>query len=193
MLILILFIFQKKRGYQKTVPIKAPLYLKCKEGYAYKKPVITPSFITIWGDTTVIEKIDTIYSQPFTFSKLSKNMNINLPLLRPNTNVYTTINEVNVFIEVSKLVEQTISLPLSDIYKSFDQQVNIYPSVVKVKFTSIQNAFNNEDTGLFKAMIDSRKIDKFTKKSPVFLSTVPGYVTIMDIEPKEVEILILKK
>ena len=36
-------------------------------------------------------------------------------------------------------------------------------------------------------------INKITKKCPVFLSTVPGNVTIMKIEPSDVEILIFKK
>jgi hypothetical protein len=50
-----------------------------------------------------------------------------------------------------------------------------------------------EDTALFRAMIDSEKINKLTNKCPVFMSTLPGNVTIMNIEPKEVEILIFKK
>ncbi len=185
--------FSEKTGYQKNVPLKVPLYLKCKEGYSYSVPVITPVFVTIWGDTTIIDKVDTLYTQPFTLNKLSKNVNVNLPVLRPNAGVYTITKEANVFIEVSKLVEQTINLPLNDIQLNRNQLITIFPSVVKVKFTSVQNAFSTEDTSLFKASIDSRKINKFTKKCPVFLNMVPGEVTIMDIEPKEVEILILKK
>jgi hypothetical protein len=62
-----------------------------------------------------------------------------------------------------------------------------------VRFTSIQNSFSVEDTSLFKAMIDSEKINKSTNKCPVFLSTFPGQITVMDIEPSEVEILIFKQ
>lgn len=185
--------FSEKTGYQKTVPIKVPLFFNCKEGFGFKKPVINPSFITIWGDTANIENVDTIYTHPLTLNNLSQSINTNLEFIRPNTEVYSNINEANIVIEVAKLIEHSVTVPINNIYKTFHEQVNIYPSSVKIKFTSIQNAFNPEDTLLFKAMINSSKINSITKKCPVFLSTIPGNITIMGIEPKEVEILILKK
>lgn len=185
--------FTEKTGYQKIVPVKVPLHLKCMEGYAYKKPVINPAYITIWGDTSIIENVDTIYTQPVTLNNLAQNVNTNLEFIKPNQQVYTTLSETNVFVEVAKLVEQFITLPVSNINRSLQQQVNIYPSKIKVRFTSLQNNFNSEDTSLFKATINSAKINNATKKCPVSLSTVPGNVTIMGFEPKEVDILILKK
>ncbi len=185
--------FSEKTGYQKNVPVKIPLYLKCKEGYGYKRPVITPPFVTIWGDTNAIDKIDTIYSQALNLSNLNKSITTQLELLKPDQKVYTSSGEVSIAIEVDKLVEQSVSVPVKDIHQSYQRQVNIFPSTVKIKFTSIQNAFNEEDTSLFKVMIDTEKLNKQTNKCPVFLSSFPGNITVMDIEPKEVEILIFKK
>lgn len=185
--------FSEKNGFQKNVPVKIPLYIKCQEGYGYKKPAINPSFVTLWGDSATISRIDTIYTQALTLSNLNKNVNTQLELLKPGPQVYTSSGEASIFIEVAKLVEQTIILPVKDIHSSFQQRINIFPSTVKVKFTAIQNSFNEEDTSLFKAMLDSEKINRQTKKCPVYLSTYPGHVTIMSIEPPEVEILIFKK
>jgi hypothetical protein len=185
--------FSEKTGYQKNVPVKVPLYIKCQEGYGFKKPVITPAFVTVWGDTNIIENLDTLYTRALTLNNLNVNVNTNMEFIKPDPEVYTAINEVNVFIEVAKLVEQTITLPVIDIRRKADDQINIYPSRVRVRFTSVQNSFNEEDTTLFRAMIDSDKINKSTQKCPVFLGTVPGDVTIMAIEPGEVEILILKR
>jgi YbbR domain-containing protein len=185
--------FSEKTGFQKTVPVKIPLYIKCKEGYGYKKPAINPAFITIWGDTTVIENIDTMYTQPLTLSNLNHNVNSVLPILRPDPNVYTNMTQVNITVEVAQLIEQTVQLPVQDIHTSIAQEVNIYPSTVKVRFTSIQNAFNLADTSQFKARIDSKKINPKSKKCKVFLSSVPGDITVMEIDPREVEILIFKK
>jgi len=185
--------FSEKNGYQKNVPVKVPLYIKCQEGFGYKKPVINPAFVTLWGDSTLISRIDTIYTQALTLSNLNKNINTQLELLKANPQVYTSSSDANIFIAVAKLVEQTINLPVTDIHTSFQQRINIFPSSVKVKFTAIQNSFNPEDTSLFRAMIDSEKINTQSKKCPVFLSTYPGNVTIMSIEPQEVEILVFKK
>lgn len=185
--------FSEKTGYQKMVPVKIPLYIKCKEGYGYKKPVLNPAFITIWGDTASIENIDTMYTQPLTLTNLSRNVNSVLPILRPDKDVYTSVSSVNIVVEVNRLIEQTIHLPVSDIHTSIDQEVNIFPPTVRVKFTSIQNVFNPSDTALFTARINSKKINPRNKKCQVFLSSVPGDIMVMEIEPKEVEILIFKK
>lgn len=185
--------FSERTGFQKIVPIKVPMELKCVEGFACKKPTVLPSFITIWGDTDVIESIDTIYTQPLTLSNISQNVNASLEFIKPSQKVYTTVNETNVTIEVARLLEQSLTIPITDIHHQPHQQVNFYPSSVKLRFTSLQNNFNTEDTALFKATINSSHINAGTHKSPVMLSTVPGNVTIMDYEPKEVDILILKK
>jgi hypothetical protein len=185
--------FSEKTGQQKIVPVKVPLYIKCREGYGFKKPVINPNFITIWGDTGLIARIDTIYTQPLTLNNVHQNINSNLTFIKPDPEVYTSVNEANISIEIARLIEQTISLPVTDIQRDPRQQVNIYPSTVKVRFTSIYNTFNSGDTSLFRATIDSRKVNKRTRKCPVMLRTLPGNVTVMEIEPSEVEILIFKK
>lgn len=185
--------FSEKVGFQKNVPVKVPLYIKCEEGYGYKRPLISPAFVTIWGDTSLMDKVDTIYTQPFTLTKLNKSVSARLDLIRPSGDVYSGINEVNVSIEVDKLVEQRVFLTLSDVRSFSQKQVQMFPSRVRVTFTSIQNVFNPEDTLLFRAMIDSDKLDLKTHKCPVFLSTVPGNVTVMEIQPKEVEVMIFRK
>lgn len=185
--------FSIKSGFQKNIPVKVPFYLKCKEGFGYKKPVLNPSFVTVWGDTSVLKDIDTLYANALTLSDLNKNMDIQLDLIKPDPQVYLNNGRVQVFIEVARLIEQTVTIPVYDFRKSLRNNVRIYPSTVKVRFTSVQNTFNQQDTALFKAMVDSEKINPETKKSPVFLSTFPGHVTVMDIEPKEVEILIFKQ
>lgn len=185
--------FSEKNGYEKNVPVKIPLFIKCSEGYGYKKPITHPSTVTLWGDSNLISKIDTVYTQALTLSDLNASVNTQLELLKPDPQIYTSSGDVRIFIEVAKLVEQTITLPVSDIRNDFHNKVNIFPSKVKVKFTSIQNAFNEEDTVLFKAAIDSEKLNPHTHKCRVFLSTYPGRVTVMTIEPPEVEIIVFKK
>lgn len=185
--------FSEKTGFQKIVPVKIPMQLKCQEGYAFKKPVINPLFITIWGDTSIITRVDTIYTQPLTLNNMNSNVNTDLEFIKPGPGVYSTLNEANVFVEVDKLIEQTVTIPVGDLHHAPHSQVNIFPSRIKVRFTSLQNNFNGDDTTLFKATINSSRINKVTKKCPVSLSTVPGHVTVMDFEPKEVDILILKK
>jgi hypothetical protein len=185
--------FSEKTGFQKNVALKVPVNIECRQGYSYKRPEINPAFITIYGDTADIEAVDTVYTQPIHLPDLYENISLKPAIIKPRPGIYTNINEASLFIEVEKLVEQIITIPVSDIHANNEhRRVNIFPSQVKVKFTVMQNAFNNQDTALFKAVIDSEKINRVTKKCEVFLNMVPGNATVMEITPKEVEILILK-
>lgn len=184
--------FTEKTGFQKLVPVKAPLYIRCREGYGYKRPVITPPYLTIWGDTNLIEKIDTLYTQALTLNNLSQNLNTRLQLIKQSPDVHCTVNEVNLSIEVARLVQQTVTIPVFSQHELQDKQIRMFPSRVRVTFTSVQNSFNQEDTVHFKAMINPDKVQSGSHKCPVFLGTLPGNITVLEIEPREVEILIFK-
>lgn len=185
--------FTEKTGFQKIVPVKVPLHIKCKEGYAYKKPSVTPAFLTIWGDTTYLEKVDTLYTQTLTLSNLSQNVLTTLQLIKPSSELHTAVNAVSLSVEVSKLIQQSVTIPITNQRDYPNQQVRLFPSKATIRFTALQNTFNPEDTLAFKAVINSDKVNKFSNKCPVILSSVPGNITVLEITPKEVELLILKK
>jgi YbbR-like protein len=185
--------FTEKTGFQKIVPVKVPLHIKCKEGYAYKKPSVTPAFLTIWGDTTYLEKVDTLYTQTLTLSNLSQNVLTTLQLIKPSSELHTAVNAVSLSVEVSKLIQQSVTIPITNQRDYPNQQVRLFPSKATIRFTALQNTFNPEDTLAFKAVINSDKVNKLSNKCPVILSSVPGNVTVLEITPKEVELLILKK
>jgi hypothetical protein len=185
--------FVEKTGFQKLVPIKVPLSIKCKPGFGYQSAQIAPSFITIWGDTALIDRVDTMYTQPVNLTEVDQDINNKLTFIKPDAGVYTPFTEIHLKVKVAKLVEQSLILPVNAVFKQNSKQVNIFPSKVKIKFTCLQNTFNLSDSTLFKIVVNSDKINPITKKSPVFLSASPKDITLMSIEPPEVEILIMKK
>lgn len=184
--------FSEKTGFQKNVPVKPTLFLKCREGFGLKTALVSPAFITIWGDTDLIRTIDTIYTQPLNLSDLDHAVTSRLAILKPGSDVHASINEATVSIDVGRLVEYTLMVPVNPLYKPADRQVNIYPSRARVRFTCLQNTFYQPDTALFRVAVNTDKMNPLTKKYPVFLSASPANITIMAIEPKEVELLILK-
>lgn len=184
--------FSEKNGYQKNVPVKVPLFIKCLQGFGYKQPIISPSFITIWGDTAVISKIDTIYTQPLNLVNVKQSYESKLVVIKPNSFISASEGEVGISIEVDKLIEHNITLPVTALNAQSFKQITIFPAKVNVKFTSLQNLFSIADTSLFRASINPAKMNS-NNKCNVILSTIPGNVTILNIEPKDVEILIIKK
>lgn len=184
--------FTERNGFQKNVIVKVPLQLKCTQGYGYKKPMIIPNYISIWGDTSIIKNIDTIYTEALNLNNLNKTFTKELVIIKPNSEINLNQSKINISIEVDKLIEQSIFIPITLFNKEEFKQVNIFPQKVKVKFTSIQNAFNSSDTTYFKATISISKNASSNKQS-VMLSSYPGNVSVISIEPKEVEVLVIKK
>lgn len=185
--------FIEKSGYQKNVPVKVPLYVKCLPGFGYRTPDINPSFATVIGDSNSIRRIDTVYTQALYLNNVSQTADKKLPLLKPDESVYYSINEVNVKVSVEKLIEHSVSLPVNIIsYNLGAKSINVFPSRVRVRFTALQDNFNQADTILFRASVQVGKMSP-SNKTPIFLSTQPGNVNIISIEPQEAEVLIIKK
>jgi hypothetical protein len=184
--------FSEKAGYQKNVPIRVPLSVKCKEGFGFRKPTLNPSFLAIWGDSVSVSRTDTIYTQPLSLHALDRSYTGTLELIRPNPGIYTAISQTEIFIEVDRLLERSVTVEVKDTRSTPGRQVNIYPSRVKVRFTSVQNSFSESDTMLLRASIDSEHMNRASRKYRVVLSGIPPDITIMDVEPPEVEALIIK-
>ncbi len=183
--------FTERSGFQKNVIVKVPLQLKCQQGFGYKKPQINPSNISIWGDTVLLKNIDTIYTEAVTITNVNTTFAKELVLIKPTSSINFNQSKVNVTIEVDKLIEQSIYIPISILNSDNFKHVNIYPQKVKIKFTSIQNTFNIADTVYFKATVNATK-NTSTNKQPIVLSTLPSNITVLTIEPKEVELLLIK-
>lgn len=184
--------FSEKTGYQKIVPVKVPLFVKCKEGYGYKRPIVQPAYVTIWGDTASIEKTDTLYTQPLSINNLGTTLSTQLEILKPSTSVNSTLNDVSVTLEVARLIQETVNVPVLPLNPNQQQQIRMFPSRVKVTFTSLQNSFNPGDSVLFKAHVNTEKAEAATGKCKVFLGSQPSQVTVLSLEPPEVQILILR-
>lgn len=185
--------FTDRTGYEKNVPLKVPLHISCREGFGYKKPIINPSFITIWGDSTVLKSVDTVYTQLLNLTQITNSISENIAVIRPGGGVYTSLTHVNVQIEVGRLVEHQLYIAINDVQQHPGKTVSIFPALSRIKFTTLQGSFVPEDSLLFKVMVNSERRNPRTKKYPVFLGTVPGHVSVIDYEPKEADIIILSK
>jgi YbbR domain-containing protein len=184
--------FSENTGLQKSVPVKVPLTVQCQEGYGFLNPLTIPSEIQIWGDSTSIKQIDTIFTAPLNLINLKENITKSIAVIKPNEKMYSNVSEIKLEIVVSKLIERSVIIPINTINETQKNKVNIFPSSVKVTFTTLQNNFNLSDTFAFKALIDLKKSSSRSKKYSVFLVNKPSQTTVMSIEPKEVEVLIFK-
>lgn len=184
--------FTDKSGFRKNVPIKLISKINCQSGYGYKKPELNPSYITLTGDSIELKKTDTIYTELISESNVNSTLKRELRLITPSGNVYSSDNKVQVNISVEKLIEHNIQIPVTPINIPEGVKSAIpFPSLVKIKYTVLQNEFDMSDSIHFKASVDAGKLRN--GKGRVFLSTQPGNVTIINILPEFSELILMKK
>lgn len=183
--------FVSKAGTQKEVIVKVPLYIKYALGYIASEVKTEPNVVMINGEEDDIKGIDTVYTAPIYLNDLKTNYNKRVSILSTNSKVYMNNSSVDLSIRVDKLVERQIALTVSVDNADKDFNYAIFPSKVKLKITTGLDRLSELDTAQFKVMVDLNS--RTNGKVPVTVSQIPDGVNVMNIEPKEVEFLKIRK
>lgn len=183
--------FVSKAGTQKEVYVKVPLYVKYALGFTGSEIKTEPSMVMINGEESDLRSIDTVYTAPVYLNDLKSNYNKRISILNANSKLYMNNSAVDLSIKVDKLVERQITLSLSTSNADPNLNYALFPNKVKVKITTGLDRLTELDTAQFKAKVDVGV--KNSGKLPVTISVLPEGVHVMNIEPKEVEILKIKK
>lgn len=184
--------FASKIGITKNVAIKTIITATPEKGYVLSKPVISPSFITINGDSVSVNGIDSVSTMPLYLNQLNSNYSGKLALVRPSENVYLNFSEVNVNIQADKILEKEISIPISVQGAPPGSRLKLFPGKVKITYSSAKNDFTEITENSFKAVVNYNKNQKESSRLPVELSVIPTQAKILSIEPTDVEFLVFK-
>lgn len=184
--------FANKKGITKNVAIKAVVFANPERGYVISKPIISPAFITISGDSIAVNGVDSVVTAPLYLNQVNSNYSGKLNLVRPSENVFLNLHEVSVSIQADKLLEKQIEIAVAAINTPQGNMAKLFPGKVKITYSSAKNDFNDIDENSFKAVVNLSKRKKEHNKLPVELSIIPTQAKILSVEPSEVEFLIFK-
>lgn len=184
--------FSAKKGVNKNVPVRPIIFANADKGFILGRPVINPSYITINGDSASLRNIDSISTVPLYLNQLNANYSGKLNLIRPSENVYLNLNEVNVTIGADKLLQREIEVEITALNCPAGFTAKLFPSKVKVRFSSSKNDFNDISSKNFKAVVNFSKQKKEINKLPIELSILPTQAHVLSIEPQEAEFLLMK-
>lgn len=176
------------KGSQKNVVVKSNLQINCKAGYGLELIEASPKFITIYGNQDLLKNIDTVYTESLQLFEIDKGDNYSLKLIKLNDSLVYSTDHYSVKTDVQRLMERIVDLPIKIKDQQFYRSAHCYPKTVKVKYTVAQNDYVLNDTLSFKAEVFITK----GPKHPVVITTKPGKANILNIEPKEVELVLLK-
>ncbi|MBK9284798.1 MAG: YbbR-like domain-containing protein [Sphingobacteriaceae bacterium] len=177
---------------KRNVPIKFSGKIDCKQGFGYHLEQLNPAFVSISGDSLSVYNTDTIFTQYYNITNLNSSFQKELKLQTPAGNLFMSANTVTIECKVEKLIEHNLKLEvIPDQLPEGLKAEYLFPKFINVKFTSLQNQFDLADTSLFTARVNASELKN--KKGYVYLSRQPKNVSILQIKPENVEIILLKK
>ncbi len=181
----------EKKGISKNVPIKTILNAKAAKGYCISQLVTTPAFITVYGDSTSIKTIDTVYTEALSLTDLQSSYSASVALLNPSSNlVFNSIN-TQLSIKVEKLVDHSLMIPVQITNLPDGYIGKCFPAQVKLNYTApLSETISAQSISL---SANSKKRMATSQKAPVDILVKPSDLHVLSIEPEEVELIIIKK
>lgn len=185
--------FSLNKGFTKMVPVKAIIKTTYLPGFSMiAKPRINPSYITLTGDTTELNQIDTVYTQLLELKDVHQNYKGVLALKKSNSPVNYSNKQVEVSFDVDRLAETSIKIPVDVMNKTTEEKVKLLPDFVTLRYLVSMKDYDMVKASSFKAVVDFHDIIEKQKSLKVELTVVPSEVRVLEIQPENISYLIYK-
>ncbi len=185
--------FSSSKGKSKLVPIKANMQASFMPGYSIiSKPVITPAYVTVTGDSSELKAIDTVYTHLLNLKDVHENFSTTIPLKKAYASLSYNVKDVQLSFNVDRLTEASIQLPVQVMHRTSDEKVKLLPPFVTVTYLVAMRDHESIQPGLFKAIVNFKGIEEKQKTLAIELSVKPSEVKILKVEPSSVSYLIYK-
>ena len=178
----------------KTLPIKFSGKITFAQQYNLSGDInIVPPKINVFGEKTVLDTMQAVYTEVINFKNLKDTVNQNINLKSKAGLEYST-GKVKIHIPVDKFTEKTVEIPI--VGKNFPKNMGIrfFPSSVNATFFVTFNKFNTASSNSFEAVIDYNNIlkNKSGRQKPEIKIHNP-FIFNVRTAPAEVEYLIEMK
>ncbi|MDP2387891.1 MAG: hypothetical protein Q8M29_16075 [Bacteroidota bacterium] len=188
--------FSFGKSYQKVVPVKPTILINFDPFYNYTNKVkITPSFVTLFGDSTLLSSIDSINTEKIVLNDFNSNISQKAKLNIPEEltqRVGLSADEVLLEINVDKFTEKIIEVPLETVNVPANFQLKTFPDRITLKLQVPMSEFEKLNPSLFKVVVDYKGNQSSKNKLKVEIVKAPANVKITKISPEKVEYLLRK-
>ncbi len=185
--------FSLSKGSSRVVPVKARVQVSCASGYQLlHRPLITPAYITISGDSTMLKKIDTVFTQPLVQTSLGSNYTGRVPLKKISASVFYSTNDVLVNLLVDRVTEAVIKVPVKLINVPANVHVSLIPASVTIRYLVAMKDYEAINPGSFRAVVDYKFIADKKDLVPVELFRIPSEARGIQVTPTHVKYLVYK-
>jgi len=177
----------------KEVPVSANIGLTFKAQYEITSPiVITPSTVKVVGPTTILNKVDSIYTVRKEFKNVEQDINTEIELIEPKK-THLTPRKVKAIITVDEFTEKILTAPITVKNKPDSVNVKFFPDKVKVSFMVGLSRFSGISGDDFLFTVPYSVIQKGDAQVTVTLEKHPMFIKNLKFTPETFEYLIEKK
>ena len=154
----------------------------------YGEPTSTPDSITIYGSVEDVNKTKEVRTKMITMKNVNQNVETTAEI-DLDANLTADIHEVQVAVNVEKYTESEVIVPI-EIPSNLN--MHLYPGKATVRYIVAMKDFAIINQLSFKAIVDTNNM-LFSDLLPVELVLYPNITQIIDIDPKEVEYIIVQQ
>ena len=126
--------FKLPKQVYKKVPVVANTAITFKEQYmAFGNMVLKPDSILVYGDSEVINNIDSLSTNLITENKLDESISGVVRIKEPQ-GVDISIDDIFYSMDVARYVEESVVLRVNIINLPVDKNIIVLPKEIKIKY-----------------------------------------------------------
>lgn len=180
----------------KKVKVKANVKLNFKKQYQLKDSIIiSPAFIEIYGPSENIIDIEEIETEEIVLNDISEDKELKLALkIPPSIPAYYRFSqkEVNVKIPVERYTETSITVNIQTINVPEGFEAILIPDKAEITLLVPFSKYNLVQQQEWKLQVDFESNNQ-KNRLPLKLNSYPTFARIREINPNEVEYILIKK
>lgn len=188
--------FTFNNSFFKSVPIKADVMVDFEQMYNLAEQVkVSPAFVIISGDSSLVKKIDTVFTEKVILSSLNKSVKQKASLIFTEDygkNLYSSVSEVSLEINIDKFTDSEIEIPITVINPPIGVRIKTFPERVKIKYQVGMNSYEKITASQFKAVINFKNSNQIKNYIKIELELAPSNIRNIKIFPEKAEFLLKK-
>jgi hypothetical protein len=182
------------RQSHRNIPVAVDYTARFKDQYMpVGKIKLSPSTVTVYGDMSLLQNIDSVRTKHITFERLSSSRSGTVELL-PVSGLRFETKEIYYTLEVVRYVEISTTIPVESVNVPEDKYVKFFPNTVRVTYRiPFSNKQNRENT-IFVATIDYKEITaSISNTVEPMVSGLPENVLSVELDPKFIKCKIIEQ
>ncbi len=181
------------RRVEKKVPIHPNITLIPLDGYIHVSSiVIDPDSINIWGPESLVNSIDTVYTQAKEYRNVIKEIQEKIDLIPPSfETIHYSLNTVHFTADIQRIGERMISnIPIQVTNTPQNVNVIVVPSTLSLRLQGGVKVLSNVNKEDIIAQINYLSRNRYERTQIPATIDVPPDISFSDVKPPFFELIV---